>query len=65
MESGRPEFKSCLCHFSAAGPEASRLIFLSLFPCLAMGLIIFTLGQLAGGGLSRLFPEKELGSQPS
>lgn len=60
MESGRPEFKSRLCHFSAVGPEASCLIFLSLFPCLAMGLIIFTLGQLAGAGLSRLFPEKDL-----
>lgn len=50
MESDRPEFKFCLCHFLGVGPGTSCLIFLCLFPSLLLRLIIYTLGQLAQGG---------------
>lgn len=50
VESGGPEFESCLCHL-AGKPGATRLIFLSLLPCLLMRL---TFGQLAGGSPGRL-----------
>lgn len=50
VEPDRPEFKFCLCHFLAVGPGAGCLIFVNLFPCYLLRLIIHTSGQLAEGG---------------
>lgn len=60
MESGGPKFKSCLGPFLA---EASCLIFLSSCPCLSMGLIIFTLGQLTRGNPAGSSQRRNLAAQ--
>lgn len=49
VESDKPEFKFCLCHFLGVGPGTSCLTSLRLFPSLLLRLIIYTLGQLAQG----------------